>query len=74
MTVHLKDVDRHALEAHDVPVGTGVANIKGVLAELNRQRFSGLFIIEYESNRPDNDADVAQCIKFFNDVRRSLGG
>ncbi|MBI4660637.1 MAG: sugar phosphate isomerase/epimerase [Verrucomicrobia bacterium] len=62
---HLKD--RNVLGAighHDVPFGSGVGNISGVLDELKRQGFEGNISIEYEYNWENSVVDVAQCIGF----------
>lgn len=61
---HLKDLNVKALAGHDVPYGTGVSNIKGILDELNRQKFAGNISVEYEHNWENNVAEVAQCIGF----------
>jgi sugar phosphate isomerase/epimerase len=61
---HLKDLNRMGPGAHDVPFGTGVANIPGVLDELKRQGFDGNLSIEYEHNWDHNVPEVAQCIGF----------
>lgn len=72
VSVHLKDVEKANPKAHDVVWGTGIANLSGVLAELAHQDFRGVFSIEYEANPADNTAEVAQCIKFFNQVSNEL--
>lgn len=61
---HLKDLDRMGPEAHDVPYGTGVADIPGILDELKRQHFVGNLAIEYEYNWDNSLPEVAQCIGF----------
>lgn len=61
---HLKDLNEKSPEAHDVPFGTGVANIPGVLDELKRQGFAGNLSIEYEFNWTNSLPEVAQCIGF----------
>jgi sugar phosphate isomerase/epimerase len=61
---HLKDLNRMGPGAHDVPFGTGVANIPAVLDELKRQGFDGNLSIEYEHNWDNNVPEVAQCIGF----------
>ncbi|MBM3840988.1 MAG: sugar phosphate isomerase/epimerase [Verrucomicrobia bacterium] len=69
---HLKDRNvRGASGHHDVPFGTGVGNIGGVLDELQRQGFDGNISIEYEYNWNESVVDVAQCIGF---VRGHVGG
>jgi sugar phosphate isomerase/epimerase len=50
--VHLKDVEAAGAE-HNVPFGTGIANIPGVLAALKSIRFSHLVAIEFEKDTDD---------------------
>ena len=67
ISVHLKDLNKKSRTAHDVPCGTGVANLTAVLDELKRQGFTGNISIEYENHWNDNLAEVAQSVDF---VRR----
>lgn len=69
ISTHLKDLNEKSLDAHDVPFGTGVSDIPGVIAELKRQGFVGNASIEYEYNWQSNVTDVAQCVGFI----RGLG-
>ncbi|MEI9892592.1 MAG: sugar phosphate isomerase/epimerase [Chthoniobacter sp.] len=46
ITLHFKDVND---QKKDVVYGTGQTDIKGMLAELKRQNFHGVFSMEYES-------------------------
>jgi sugar phosphate isomerase/epimerase len=63
--VHLKDLNEFGIrEAFDVPFGTGVSDIPGVLAELDRQEFQGNLSIEYENHWERSVPEVAQCIGF----------
>lgn len=49
LDVHLKDLDKFGIkEAEDVPFGTGVANIRDILAELTLQNYKGFLTIEHE--------------------------
>ena len=63
--MHLKDVDKKGPDAKDVPFGTGVGNVKGIIEELKAQKFTGPVVLEYESNLDNNIPDLRQCIKFF---------
>lgn len=63
-SAHLKDLNEKALDAHDVPYGTGVSDIPAVLNELKRQHFNGNISVEYEYNWQNNVIDAAQCIGF----------
>jgi sugar phosphate isomerase/epimerase len=64
ISVHLHDMNDLTPSGHDVPAGTGVSNIAGVLAELKRQNFTGNISIEYEYNWDNNVVDAAQGIGF----------
>jgi len=61
---HLKDLNEVAPNAHDVPYGTGVSDIPGILQELNNQGFRGNISIEYEYNWDNSLPEVSQCIGF----------
>jgi sugar phosphate isomerase/epimerase len=61
---HLKDLNQMGPDAHDVPYGTGVSDIPGILDELKRQGFKGNLSIEYEYNWMTSLPEVAQCIGF----------
>jgi sugar phosphate isomerase/epimerase len=67
LTFDLKDVNEKGV---CVPFGTGKADIGGILKELHRQRFRGVFGIEYEGL--PTDAELAQNIAFFNDTAERL--
>jgi sugar phosphate isomerase/epimerase len=61
---HLKDLNEKSRSAHDVPYGSGVSNIPGILDELKRQGFAGNISVEYEFNWEHSVPEVAQCIGF----------
>jgi sugar phosphate isomerase/epimerase len=61
---HLKDLNKLGEGAHDVPFGTGVANIPSILTELKDQGFEGNISIEYEHNWDNSTPEVGQCIGF----------
>jgi len=63
---HFKDVAEAGAEAHDTIWGNGVCKVDAIFKELKRQNFKGLFSIEYESQKESPDADVKQCINYFN--------
>lgn len=71
--VHLKDVDKKGADGKDVVWGTGVANAKGQLEELNRQKFSGPIVTEYESNIGNNIPDLRKCVEFYDKTVKELG-
>ena len=64
ISVHLHDMNEFSPTAHDVPAGTGVSDIGGILDELKRQNFAGNVSIEYEYNWLNNVTDAAQCVGF----------
>ena len=61
---HLKDLNTMGLDAHDVPFGTGVSDIAGILEELKAQDFQGNLSIEYEYHWDNSSPEVGQCIGF----------
>jgi sugar phosphate isomerase/epimerase len=65
ISVHLHDMNEMSPTAHDVPCGTGVSNVAGILDELKRQDFTGNISIEYEYNWKNNVIDAAQCVGFI---------
>jgi sugar phosphate isomerase/epimerase len=64
ISVHLHDMNDMTGTAHDVPAGTGVCNVAGILHELKRQHFQGNISIEYEANWQNNIVNAAQYIGF----------
>ncbi|MCX7824544.1 MAG: sugar phosphate isomerase/epimerase [Verrucomicrobiae bacterium] len=64
-SVHLKDVKEARPESDDLPYGQGIANIKGILAELKRQDFRGHVGVEYEHQSDRLLDDVKFCIQFI---------
>lgn len=67
ISLHFKDLNEFGnADAHDVVWGTGVGDVKSVLKELHRQKFAGVFSIEYEYNWENSLPDLRQCVAFFN--------
>ena len=64
VSCHLKDLNRMAPNAHDVPFGKGVADIKACLDELKAQGFRGNISIEYEHNWDNSLPEVTECVQF----------
>jgi len=60
--VHLKDIQSRDGEIN-VLLGTGIAKIPEVLAELRRQRFTGLVAVEYEKEGPVEE-DMRQEVEY----------
>ena len=64
--LHFKDLAERSLKTHDVPWGTGAGDVKGMMTELKRQGFHGVFGIEYEYHWQNSSPEIAEGIKFFN--------
>jgi len=64
--LHFKDLNEKSCSAHDVPWGTGISNVKGMMTELKRQGFKGAFCVEYETDWDNSAPEIAECAKFFN--------
>lgn len=74
LCMHVKDLNEFGkLNAHDVPWGTGVGDIKGVLEQLKKQGETGVkFSVENERAHPQLVEDVAKSIEFFSDTAAEL--
>jgi len=71
ITMHFKDVNDHK---QDVPWGTGNSNVKGMLEELHRQKFQGIFSMEYESGAGQQLIDeLEKSIIFFDAEAKRIG-
>jgi sugar phosphate isomerase/epimerase len=70
---HLKDLNEMGPDAHDVPYGTGVSDIPGILQELRNQHFTGNLSIEYEYHWESSEPEVAQCIGFVRGYGNAKG-
>jgi sugar phosphate isomerase/epimerase len=70
---HLKDLNRMGDGAHDLPYGTGVSDVPGILEELKAQGFDGNISIEYEYNWDHSLPEVAQCIGFVRGYGEAKG-
>lgn len=65
ISVHMKDRTAIGRQTEDVPFGSGISDIGGILRELKRQGFEGNISIEYETKWENSVPDVAQCVGFF---------
>jgi len=68
LELHFKDESVLGKEAEEIVWGTGVANVKGMLEELERQNFSGVLAIEYESRPEDNMDEIKQSMQYYHQV------
>lgn len=69
--LHFKDIQAETggeSERHDVIWGTGSIDLKGMLSELKRQNFEGLFSIEYEYNWDNSVPDIEKNIIYFREL------
>ena len=69
VSFHMKDLSGFGT-GHDVPWGTGKGDVKGVLAELHKKGFRGVFSIEYEHTF--SMADLDKCVKHFNQCAKEI--
>jgi sugar phosphate isomerase/epimerase len=67
ISFHFKDLNQMG-GGHDVPWGTGAGNVEGMLAEIHRQGFKGVFSIEYEYNWDNSLPEIAQSVEYFDKV------
>jgi sugar phosphate isomerase/epimerase len=72
VSIHFKDLNKRAKDAHDVPWGTGVCGVKEMLAELKRQKLKAVFSIEYEYNWDNSLPEIAQCVTNFDKIAAEL--
>ncbi len=72
ISFHFKDLNRYGQGAHDVPWGTGKADVRAILQELKRQGFRGVFSAEYEHNWLNSLPEIAQSVAFFDRVASEL--
>ncbi len=73
LALHLKDLDKAAPDARDVPWGQGAGEIGTVLEVLGELRLKPLlFGIEYESDPENNAPQVAACGKWFQETSAAL--
>ncbi len=77
----LKKLEGHIVELHfkditdgvDQPWGTGKGDARAMLRELARQKFHGLFSLEYEDGAGAVlEANAARCIAFFDQTAREI--
>jgi sugar phosphate isomerase/epimerase len=64
ISCHLKDLNEFSPNAHDVPFGQGVSEIKLILDELRRQQFNGNISMEYEYHWDNSLPEIMQCVDF----------
>jgi len=73
ISFHFKDLVSDPKEGyHDVPWGTGVCDVKGMLAEIHRQGIKAVFSIEYEHHWDNSLPEIAQCVAYFDKIAAEL--
>jgi sugar phosphate isomerase/epimerase len=73
ISFHFKDLNKYGRQgAHDVPWGTGKANVRAILKEVRRQGLEAVFSIEYEHNWLESLPEIAQCVEYFDEVAAEL--
>jgi len=73
VSFHFKDLNKYGRQgAHDVPWGTGQADVKAILQEVHRQGIRAVFSIEYEHNWLDSVPEIAEGVKYFDKVAAEL--
>jgi sugar phosphate isomerase/epimerase len=66
LEIHLADIDDHD---HETPLGSGVADVSGVLGELKQQGFKGICAIEYGTGSGDALVDqFTLSVNAFSDI------
>jgi len=71
--LHIKDLNKYGRNAHDVPFGTGEANMKGILDQLRAMHFDGVMSIEYEYHWTSSVPEIKKCVEFVRKYGESLG-
>jgi sugar phosphate isomerase/epimerase len=69
---HFKDLNKYGKDAHDVPWGTGVGDVKAWLTEVKRQGIKPVFSIEYEHHFDPSLRELKQCVAYFDKVAAEL--
>ncbi len=70
---HFKDLTRFGPRAHDVPWGTGKADVRAILAEVHRQGLKPVFSVEYEYHWGHSLPEIAQSVAYFDKVAAEIG-
>jgi sugar phosphate isomerase/epimerase len=85
ISFHFKDLNRYGKfgsrrgtpgadgDAHDVPWGTGAANVEAILAECHRQQLKTVLCVEYGYNFLNSSPEIAQSIEYYKKELADLG-
>jgi sugar phosphate isomerase/epimerase len=66
-TMHMVEMSKIGPGGKIVPFGQGASELGKVLDELKRQKFNGTITCEYERVTPTLEAEIAECVKWYND-------
>jgi sugar phosphate isomerase/epimerase len=69
---HFKDLNELGHDAHDVPWGTGKADVKALLAEVKRQGLKPVFSVEYEFHWGHSIPEIRESVAYFDKVAAEL--
>ncbi|MCC6127264.1 MAG: sugar phosphate isomerase/epimerase [Pirellulales bacterium] len=69
---HFKDLIREGGGYHDVPWGTGVCDVAGMLAEIHRQGVKAPFSFEYEYHWENSLPEIARSVVYFEKIAAEL--
>ena len=72
ISFHFKDLNKLGGGAHDVPWGTGVCDVKGMLTEVHRQKLKAVFSAEYEYHWDNSVPEIAQSVAYFDKIAAEL--
>jgi sugar phosphate isomerase/epimerase len=72
ISFHFKDLNEFGSGAHDVPWGTGRADIHALLVEVHRQGIKPVFSVEYEYHYGHSLPEIAECVAYFDKVAEEL--
>jgi len=62
---HFKDMNEKGMQGHNVIWGTGIADVKSMIREMQRQNFKGAVTVEYEYNWENSFSDIRESLKNF---------
>ena len=76
LNFHFKDLNEFGKrEAHDVPWGTGISDVRAVLDEAKRQNYKGTMMVEYEKGAgPELVENVRKCIEWYDKTTKEMAG
>ncbi|MBN2311160.1 MAG: sugar phosphate isomerase/epimerase [Candidatus Hydrogenedentes bacterium] len=72
ISFHFKDLNQMDKDAHDVPWGTGQADVQALLTEIRRQGIEAVFSVEYEHNWENSLPEIAESVVYFDKVAAQL--